>query len=55
MTDERYRELMDSDDIFLTADERREGWHYCLDWDLLLVGPDMPEKEVCMCKGVPNA
>lgn len=29
---------------------RDSGWHYCPDWDFLLVGPGTPEMEACCCK-----
>lgn len=31
----------------LTPKEIDEGWHYCSDWDGLLVGPGTPEAESC--------
>jgi hypothetical protein len=33
----------------LTQEELREGWHYCAEWDQMLVGPTMPEWEACLC------
>ena len=29
--------------------EVAEGWHFCPDWDEMLVGPGMPELESCLC------
>lgn len=26
-----------------------EGWHYCHDWDGLLIGPGWPEMACCTC------
>ena len=26
------------------------GWHWCLEWDGLLVGPNMDELRCCTCK-----
>jgi hypothetical protein len=50
MTDERWKLLMESDDEPLTEDERLEGWHFCMDWDGLLVGPGMEmELKHCTC------
>jgi hypothetical protein len=33
----------------LTPEEIAEGWHFCYEWDQLLVGPGMPEMECCLC------
>lgn len=41
MTDERYNFLMRSDEYRLTDEEWKEGWHFCVEWDSLLVGPGM--------------
>jgi hypothetical protein len=32
----------------LTPEERRE-WHFCWDWDGLLIHRDDPEFECCVC------
>ena len=58
MTDERWHELMDSEDSELTSDEAAQGWHWCWEYDGLLVGPPMPldycsewgsDPNECMC------
>ena len=50
MTDGRYNALMDDDESELTENEIAEGWHFCFDWDGLLVGPEMVcEWECCTC------
>ena len=49
MTDERYNALMKSNTLSLTEVEIAAGWHYCIDWDFLLVGPEMPEFAVSEC------
>ncbi len=49
MTDERWRELMNDESKKLTPEELAEGWHFCWDWDGLLVGPGMDELEMCHC------
>jgi hypothetical protein len=49
MTKERYRDLMRDEHLELTADEIFEGWHFCHDFDGLLVGPGMTECEFCHC------
>lgn len=33
----------------LTAAEWAAGWHWCSDWDFLLVGPGTPEADACTC------
>ena len=40
MTPERYHELETDPKAKLTKEECKEGWHYCSDWDGMLVGPD---------------
>lgn len=47
MNNARYRELMNG--AALTAKEVSLGWHFCPDWDGLLVGPNTHEKEGCNC------
>jgi hypothetical protein len=56
MTDERWHFLM-SDAAWervepLTPDEIAEGWHFCWDWDGLLIGPGMGEMQSCCCNTV---
>jgi hypothetical protein len=46
MTDERYNELMDNMDLSLTAEELAEGWHFCIEFDGLLVKGD-PKEDYC--------
>lgn len=47
MTEDRYNFLMWDTECFhyhvLTDEEEEQGWHWCTDWDELLVGPEMPE------------
>lgn len=52
MTDKRYRSLMWDNEIEtqLTKIEIEEGWHFCPDWDDLLIGPGMPEIDCCTCR-----
>lgn len=47
---ERWTALMKDDEMNLTADEIKSGWHFCWDWDGLLIGPGMMEMECCTCK-----
>jgi len=54
MTPERYNALMDWNneglELSLTDDEIEQGWHWCGDWDFLLVGPDMVNEQMaCNC------
>jgi hypothetical protein len=50
MTDERYNKLNNMLEVDLpTPEEQTEGWHYCYDFDGLLVGPDMAELSCCHC------
>ena len=52
MTNERWMELMSSDDTSLMKAEIEEGWHFCYDFDGLLVGPGMGEMLICSCARV---
>lgn len=49
MTEERWIELNENQSSQLTEEEIAEGWHFCLEWDGLLVGPGMQEMECCNC------
>lgn len=49
MKNERWQLLMDDDDAPLTAEEITLGWHFCCEWDGLLVGPGMDELKYCHC------
>lgn len=49
MTDKRWHELMNNDDLDLSNSEIKEGWHFCWDWDGLLIGPGMGETKNCSC------
>lgn len=46
MTPEHYA-LIERGRGNLTDEEKREGWHFCPDWDFTLVGP---EGEECTCE-----
>lgn len=39
----------DNFEIELSADEMDEGWHFCHEFDGLLVGPGMGELASCRC------
>lgn len=50
MTKERYKELESDQDSRCTTDEVLRGWHFCNDWDGLLIGPEMEgEWDCCTC------
>jgi len=49
MTDERYNALMRSDVLPLTEAEIADGWHFCWEFDGLLIGPGWIELEFCHC------
>lgn len=46
MTKERYEELIEDLDLSLTDDEINEGWHFCHEFDGLLVLGD-PKEPIC--------
>jgi len=52
MTTERWYAVQNSDDTPLTYGEIEDGWHFCHDWDGLLVGPGMKELDFCSCEGI---
>lgn len=52
MTNERWKKLMNDPFLFLTYEEKSNGYHFCPDWDWMLIGNGMEEKESCTCKGV---
>lgn len=49
MTKERWAVLSYGNDVPLTIEEIDAGWHWCADWDGLLVGPGMGEQDCCLC------
>lgn len=52
MTPERMQVLNSRESDKLTAQEMREGWHFCPDWDFLLVNMNDQEGEgqCCCCE-----
>lgn len=54
MNNTRYYELEKNPDAVLTEEEQEEGWHWCADWDFMLVGPGMPEQGGCTCPDLIN-
>jgi len=50
MTKERYQSIVESEDVELTEKEIALGWHFCNEYDGLLVGPEMYScLECCHC------
>jgi len=50
MTKERYKELRFDENVTLTNKEIREGWHFCLEWDGMLINKyTSPEGKCCKC------
>ena len=49
MDKKRYNELMTNLELKLTEEEIKEGWHFCCEWDGLLIHPNDPEYECCSC------
>lgn len=48
MTNERWTNVFCKEQD-LTSAEISAGWHFCAEWDGLLVGPGMEELEHCLC------
>jgi len=53
MDDFRYFSLIENQDECLTVGEMSKGWHFCLDFDGLLIGPGMTEMSYCTCNPEP--
>ena len=49
MTNERYIELELNQEAKLTSEEINDGYHWCVDWDGMLVGADMDAIDGCTC------
>jgi hypothetical protein len=47
MNKDRYMWLISHEEGSLTDEEIAAGWHFCYDWDGLLIGPGMWEFEEC--------
>lgn len=52
---QRWNELMDDKDGTLTLHEMSVGYHWCGEFDGLLVGPDSDEWQFCKCHGEDKA
>jgi len=49
MNETRYNELMSDLGSGLSPGEISQGWHFCREFDGLLVGPGMGELNCCFC------
>ena len=50
MTNDRWNLIMYYPEFYpLTAEEISQGWHFCPEFDFLLVGPRQPEQDFCDC------
>lgn len=52
MTPERFKQLTTGfvdDKTHLTDKECVEGWHFCPDWDFMLIHKSHPEFKRCLC------
>ncbi len=49
MTEVRWKSLMEDDKIMLTPAEASNGWHFCHEWDGLLVQAGTKEAIGCTC------
>lgn len=47
----RYHSLQWTEEGSLTQEEIDAGWHWCYEWDDMLIHPNMPEYAHCTCKG----
>jgi hypothetical protein len=50
MAPERYKQLEQDTSLRLTPEEVADGWHFCHDFDGLLIHKEWPEAEVCTCQ-----
>lgn len=49
MTPERYQQLCHDHSTILTDEEYHGGWHFCMDWDGMLIHTSDKAYEVCGC------
>lgn len=50
MDDTRRGQLDHDVNLNLTLEEILQGYHFCPDWDFLLVGPEDVEAQCCNCR-----
>lgn len=48
MDKQRYSDIV-NERSELTDEEIKQGWHFCPEWDYMLVGPGMTERKYCEC------
>ncbi len=48
MKNERFKQIMDDEEVTLTAEEIREGWHFCEEMDGVLANSNDPNGD-CFC------
>lgn len=46
----RYNDLCNDCDLMLTVDEIKSGWHFCIDFDCMLIHKTMSEYKYCGCR-----
>ena len=49
MNKDRYHELMTNTSLQLTENEINEGYHFCYDWDGLLIHKNDEKFKFCIC------
>jgi hypothetical protein len=47
----RYKALEYDENAQLTSDEITDGWHFCYDWDYMLIHTTWEEYNSCTCRG----
>ena len=45
----RYVQLTRTHEANLTEKEVKDGWHFCCEWDGMLIHSSHPEAECCYC------
>ncbi len=51
ISSDRYKYIMNHQtQIVMTKEEIEAGYHFCPEWDYLLIGLGMPESECCTCE-----
>ena len=46
---EQVRQAIEMGILVLNENDISRGWHFCPDWDDMVIGPGMPEMEACTC------
>lgn len=50
MNIKRKFELTFNPELRMTKEEVEQGYVFCCEWDGLVIGPEDPEYQVCLCK-----